>query len=278
MEAMLETVKNSPILLAVLARAGAIAATIIAALVVLRLLAVTRDRVSVALRERNRGESLEAAESVNRAETVVRVGYDVVKAVVIGFMAITVLGQLGVSVQPLVAGAGLIGAALALGSQTIVKDFVAGFFILFEHQFDIGDQVTIGTVSGVVERMTLRVTFLRDLDGTVHVVPNGAIIVVSNRTYEYSQPMASMFFSSTNDVVAVRAALLKAASATEARDPDKAVLLGEVQVQGPLSVKGVAFEMALSARTRAGEAQKVKGWLIEEAVKAVNDAKLTLSA
>ena len=107
---------------------------------------------------------------------------------VIYFVALLmVLGQLGLNLAPMLASAGIAGLAIGFGAQSLVHDFINGFFILLENQYDIGDTVRIAGVKGVVERMSLRNTVLRDEDGTVHTVPNSAIQIVSNTTRDWSQ-------------------------------------------------------------------------------------------
>ena len=98
-----------------------------------------------------------------------------------------ILALLGVNMGPLLASAGIAGLAIGFGAQTLVKDFINGFFILAENQYDIGDTVRIAGVQGVVEMMTLRRTVLRDADGTVHTVPSSDIQVVSNLTRDWTQ-------------------------------------------------------------------------------------------
>lgn len=101
---------------------------------------------------------------------------------------LTVLAMLGVNIGPLLAGAGIAGVALGFGAQTMVKDFLAGLFILGENQYRVGDVLQVNQgVSGVVEKITLRMTKLRDLDGNVHYVPNGEIQIATNMTMEYAQ-------------------------------------------------------------------------------------------
>jgi small conductance mechanosensitive channel len=111
-----------------------------------------------------------------------------VGAFAIYFMALLqVLPLFGVDVKPILASAGIVGLAVGFGAQTLVKDVINGFFILFENQFDIGDVIRAAGVSGTVEVMTLRKTVLRDANGTVHVIPNSEIKVVSNTTRDWAQ-------------------------------------------------------------------------------------------
>jgi moderate conductance mechanosensitive channel len=107
---------------------------------------------------------------------------------VILFVAtLEVLSLLGLNLGPMLASAGIAGLAIGFGAQTLVHDFINGFFILFENQYDLGDMVRVAGVKGTVEKMSLRQTVLRDEDGTVHIVPNSAIQIVSNTTRDWSQ-------------------------------------------------------------------------------------------
>jgi small conductance mechanosensitive channel len=120
--------------------------------------------------------------------------------VVIIVVALLLTFNLFVNIGPLLAGAGILGLAVSFGAQSLVKDVLAGFFILFENQFAIGDVIEAGGKSGVVERMTLRVVVLRDLEGTMHVVPNGEIKVVSNRTRGWSRAVVDVGVAYAEDV------------------------------------------------------------------------------
>lgn len=98
-----------------------------------------------------------------------------------------ILGELGVEVGPLLAGAGVLGVALGFGAQSLVKDYLAGIFVIAENQYRVGDVLQVNQdVSGLVERVTLRATVLRDLDGVVHYIPNGVIEIASNMSMEYA--------------------------------------------------------------------------------------------
>jgi small-conductance mechanosensitive channel len=99
---------------------------------------------------------------------------------IIAFVIVEILGQLGVSLAPLIASAGVAGLALGFGAQTLVKDVITGFFLMAEDQFDEGDEIEVQGKKGVVERITLRTITLRDSKDAVHIIPNGAINLVSN--------------------------------------------------------------------------------------------------
>jgi small-conductance mechanosensitive channel len=107
--------------------------------------------------------------------------------VIVSVATLMALAQLNLHLEPLLASAGIAGLAIGFGAQTMVHDFINGFFILFENQYDLGDTVRVAGVKGVVEDMSLRRTTLRDDDGTVHIVPNSEIKIVSNMTRDWSQ-------------------------------------------------------------------------------------------
>lgn len=109
--------------------------------------------------------------------------------VVIGAVAFfMVLAEVGLDITPLLAGAGVVGVALGFGAQTMVKDYLAGFFIIAENQYRVGDVLQVNRdVAGTVEHITLRVTILRDLQGMVHHIPNGTIEIATNMTMDFAQ-------------------------------------------------------------------------------------------
>jgi small conductance mechanosensitive channel len=125
---------------------------------------------------------LSVLEFEKRRHTLQALGGNLARIVILGIAAMAVLGIFDVDLGPAIAGLGLVGLGVALGAQGLVKDIVAGVFILAENQYGRGDIVTIAAVTGTVEDLGLRRTILRDFDGTVHVVPNGLIGVASNLT------------------------------------------------------------------------------------------------
>jgi small-conductance mechanosensitive channel len=104
---------------------------------------------------------------------------------VIAFMMI--LSSLGVNIAPLLAGAGLIGVAVGFGAQYLVRDIITGLFIILENQYRVGDVISLDGTSGTVERVTLRTTILRDMDGVVHHIPNGEIKITSNKSRDWAR-------------------------------------------------------------------------------------------
>jgi small-conductance mechanosensitive channel len=119
-----------------------------------------------------------------------------------------ILGQLRVNLAPLLASAGVAGVAIGFGAQSVVRDTLAGFFILLENQYGVGDvlaaQTTAGPATGRVESLTLRITTLRDFDGTLHIVPNGNIQVVSNKSRGWARAIIDIRLAPDEDVSRVR--------------------------------------------------------------------------
>src|SRR5215210_5779987 len=112
--------------------------------------------------------------------------------VVVAVIALLLTFNVFIDIGPILAGAGILGLAVSFGAQSLVKDVISGFFILFENQFAIGDVIEIAGKSGVVEKMTLRVAVLRDGEGVMHVVPNSEIKTVSNKTRGWSRAVVDV--------------------------------------------------------------------------------------
>ena len=155
------------------------------------------------VRARTRGEGND-----QRVATISGVLRAAAAAVVWTIAIITILQELGLKLGGLVAGATVVGAALGFGAQALVRDFLSGFFLLVEDQFVVGDRIDIGVASGKVERVTLRVTQLRDDEGTVlEYVPNGRIDRVANKTQGYATAMLDVGVAHGTDLDRAAAAI-----------------------------------------------------------------------
>lgn len=123
-----------------------------------------------------------------RAKTLGKLVGNIISYTVNFIVIMMVLNQFGFDLAPLLAGAGVIGLAIGFGAQSLVKDVITGFFIIFEDQFAVGDVVQIGTNKGTVEEIGIRVTRIRSWTGEVHIIPNGSIVQVTN--YSVNNSMA----------------------------------------------------------------------------------------
>ena len=172
--------------------------------------------------------------------------------VILFIAALQILPVLGINMGPLLASAGIAGLAIGFGAQTLVKDVINGFFILVENQYSVGDVVRIAGVKGTVEDMTMRHTTLRDDDGTVHVVPNSEIKIVSNLTRDWAQLAmhVSVAYNEDSDRV-VR--LLQEVGADVRNDPNFADdIVADPQVPGIERVSGGEVDYLVLVQTRPG--------------------------
>ena len=134
-----------------------------------------------------------------RGHTVAQLVRSVGRAVVLVIAALLTIGQF-LPIGPILAAGGIFGLAISFGAQSLVKDVIAGFFILMENQFAVGDVIEAAGKSGTVERMTLRVAVLRDVRGVLHVIPNGQIATVSNLTRSWSRAVVEVGVGYATDV------------------------------------------------------------------------------
>lgn len=141
-------------------------------------------RAVIMRQERRKGKTEKEQEL--RARTLSRVIKSVVSVIIAVIFIFMFLQSLGINISTLLAGAGIIGIAVGLGSRSLITDYLNGFFILVEDQFTIGDVIKIGNLEGTVEDFNLRHTTLRDVDGVVHFIPNGQIKIISNLTHKWS--------------------------------------------------------------------------------------------
>ncbi len=164
-------------------RVPRIIAVLLIAFVLTRLLKL----VSRHLSEMSNRSGLPSAVRAQQLRTLSSVIYSVGVAVILFLAAMQILPLLGINMGPLLASAGIAGLAIGFGAQTLVRDFINGFLILVENQYDVGDTVRVAGVQGVVEAMTLRRTVLRDDSGAQHSVPSSEIKVVTNLTRDWTQ-------------------------------------------------------------------------------------------
>lgn len=144
--------------------------------------------------------SVASSRRVQRAETIGAVVRSVTSLLVWMSALLTILAMMGINLAPIVAGAGVVGVALGFGAQTLVRDFIAGLFMLFEGQFGVGDSIDAGFATGVVEGVSLRTTRLRDLDGVVWHIPNGEIRRVGNQSQQWSRAVVDVTVTYEADV------------------------------------------------------------------------------
>jgi len=173
-----------------------------------------------------------SGDEIARIETLARVFRNTAGVVILLVAGMLVLGELGISVAPILATAGVAGVAIGFGAQSLVKNFLAGFFLLFDDQVRQGDVVQIAGIGGLVEEVTLRYVRLRDLEGHVHYVPNGEITVVTNRTREYATAVIEVGVAYREDPDEAFAVMREVASGMRADPQWKERMAADLEILG----------------------------------------------
>jgi small conductance mechanosensitive channel len=136
--------------------------------------------------EVTKGTTVDALERAKRARTLGSVVRNASTAVIGGIAGLMILREFGLDITPVLTGAGIVGLAVGFGAQTLVRDVISGFFLILEDQVRVGDVAAINGTGGLVEELNLRTIVLRDIEGTVHVFPNGSINTLANRSKDFS--------------------------------------------------------------------------------------------
>lgn len=225
---------------------GAIVVNVIASRAVRRLLKRSEDKQ---LADPDRG----ASERLRRTATVAHLVVGTLQIVIWSVVILIILGSIGVNLGPLIAGASIAGVALAFGAQAIVRDGLSGFFILAENQFGVGDtvelQTTGGPVAGTVEALTLRVTSVRSFDGTLNTVPNGNIMVTSNKTRGWGRAIVDVRLGFDADVEKVRTVLQELFDELRDAEPFASGLRQAPEVLGVIQLAVDAQVLRVTAET-----------------------------
>lgn len=169
---------------------------------------------------------------VQRAKTMGDLLKSVLTGLLIAIFGTMMLSELGVNIAPIIASAGIIGIALGFGAQSLVRDFLSGVFMIFEDQYGVGDVVDLGEASGTVEAVSLRVTRLRDLNGTVWYVPNGAVVRVGNMSQNWARAVVDVNVGYHEDLVRAQRVLREVAHDLWEDDDFSDLIIEEPEVTG----------------------------------------------
>jgi small-conductance mechanosensitive channel len=209
--------------------------------------------------------------NLQRAATLTHALSTAIIVVIWTIAFLLILGTLHVELAPFLASAGVVGVALGFGAQSIVKDTLSGFFILLENQFGVGDivqtQTTGGPVAGKVESLTLRITTLRDFDGTLHIVPNGNMQVISNKSRGWARAIVDVRLPYGEDVDRVRGILEDLFDEVRERPPLKDWLRDGPSVLGIEALSDYALVVRVIADTRPSKRFDAER-LLREAIQA----------
>ncbi|GAB4011523.1 mechanosensitive ion channel family protein [Nocardioides ultimimeridianus] len=196
-----------------------------------------------------RVESPVAARRKQRAATMAGVLNSIITVVLIAIFGTMVLSVIGVNIAPIIASAGIIGLALGFGAQSLVKDFLAGIFIFLEDQYGVGDVVDVGDASGTVEVVTLRMTRLRDVQGTVWYVPNGSIARVGNQSQNWSRAVIDVQVDPSSDLVQVQQVLREVAHDMWEDEDYTGIIVEEPEVTGVEAISLDSITVRLMVKT-----------------------------
>ena len=228
-----------------------VAATLLAAYLGARVIRRTIDQV---------GRRSPVARDESRAQRLVTVGRIVANAwrVAVAITGgITVLSVVGIDLAPLLAGATVVGATIGFGAQSLVRDTLSGLLMLFEDQCRIGDVVRIGDVTGSVEEVSLRITRLRDDDGTAWYIPNGQILRLGNTSRHWTRALVSFPVALSVDIPAALAAIGEVARSVTDSEQIRAKCLSGPQVLGVSAVTESAMTIDVQVRTTPGNDDEV---------------------
>ena len=178
------------------------------------------------------GTGLEMLERAKRAKTLGGLIQNVLTTLVIVVASLMILREVGLDITPLLTGAGILGLAVGFGAQSLVKDVISGFFLILENDVRVGDVVAIDTHAGVVEDISLRTMRLRDFEGTVHIIPNGSVGVLSNKTKDFSYAVLEVPASYSADTDLVVEVIRDVGASLRADDRLAPFILDDIEVLG----------------------------------------------
>lgn len=209
------------------------------------------------LKRLHKKNEVETVETEKRVETLLNILLGVGKVIIWGIVIMILLKKFGVDIGPILAGAGILGLAVGFGAQELVRDFISGFFILLENQIRTGDVAIINGTGGLVERIELRTTTLRDFTGTTHIFQNGKINTISNMTKEWSAMTFDIGVAYKEDVDQV-INIMKEVGEELANDPDF-----KEKIIEPLEVFGVDkfADSAIIIKARV-KTQPIQQWFV----------------
>jgi small-conductance mechanosensitive channel len=188
-----------------------------------------------------------------RAQTLAVVLRSISSVVIYSIAGLLILGELGINLAPLIAGAGIAGVALGFGAQTLVKDCISGMFMLIEDQFGVGDVIDVGEAAGTVEAVNLRTTKLRDVFGTVWYVPNGEILRVANKSQQWARAIIDISVAYGTDIRHAESVIKEVAQAVTADERFAEGVLEPPELWGveDLGVDGVVIRLVIKTKPAA---------------------------
>lgn len=229
---------------------------------------------------RERGNSASAAKAAarrqQRAQTIGSVLKSTVSIVLLVWVVLSVLNVFGVNIAPFIASAGVVGLAIGFGAQNLVRDFVTGVFMLLEDQYGVGDTVDLGEASGEVESVGLRITTVRDIDGTLWYVRNGEIARVGNMSQDYAVARIEVPVALSADLQQAERVALDAAREAVKDEAIAAKVLGEPEMLGVQTMSSDQVTLRLTIKTKPNAQWSVQRRLRREILRAYDENGIDL--
>jgi small conductance mechanosensitive channel len=207
-----------------------------------------------------------------RAQALGQLLSSVMTFIVFGLALLIVMTEVGIDIAPLLASAGVVGVALGFGAQTLVKDFLSGIFLVMEDQYGPGDVVDLGSATGTVEEVTLRVTRVRDMSGVVWYVRNGEILRVGNRSQGWTMAVVDVPIAYNEDLDRVRRIVEEVGTRMDADPAFDGILFGTPAYAGVESVSGDAVFVRVTAKAAPDQQMAAARALREQLKLALDEA------
>ncbi|MGE0393662.1 MAG: mechanosensitive ion channel family protein [Vicinamibacterales bacterium] len=217
-----------------------------------------------------------AEERTRRVQTLARIARKTVGILVTATALLMILRETGIDITPVLTGAGVAGLAVGFGAQTLVRDVISGFFLLLEDQVRVGDVVIVNGQGGLVEELNLRTIVLRDVEGTVHVFPNGEVRTLANRSKDFSFYVLDVPIRSDEDADRVIAMLQGVSASLVAESPLGAHVLEPLEVFGVDSFGGGNMVVRVRLKTLAQQQWAVGRELRKRVARALADAGIEM--
>jgi moderate conductance mechanosensitive channel len=251
----------------------AIAIIVVMSLIALKLLRLMVNRAVQRIMDRH---DQPARELKLKADTLSRVIESAGRMLIMLIATMMVLSNIGLDIGPLLASAGVAGLAIGFGAQSLIRDFISGFFILLEDQYGVGDVITVNDATGTVEHLSLRRTMLRGIDGTVITIPNGEILQVSNLTKDWARAVLDMDISYDDDIDRAIKVIQEELEGIETDEQIGDVIIAPAEVLGVVALGEYQVTIRAWVKTKPMEQWGVQRELFKRLKQALDRNEITI--
>ncbi|WP_287128683.1 mechanosensitive ion channel family protein [Candidatus Cyanaurora vandensis] len=261
-------------LLAVLWLPGSkVALLLVGSYLLLRGIDFALDRLRAYADDKDPAHVSDAEKRVEKINIILR---SASRVIIVAIVVVNILEILGINIGPLLTGAGVVGVVIGFGAQSLVRDLLAGLFVVFEDQYRLGDVVRVDALTGTVERMGLRTTILRDLNGSVHIIPNGSISRVTVLTREWSRALLDIRVGYQHDLSQIEQLLQQVGQSLRNEDPWRNLTLEDLQVLGVEDLAENAVIIRVMMKTLPGKQWEVMRELRRRIKQALTDENIPI--